>query len=571
MSLLKKKLLALMLVVVMSVMPLAACGGGGTKQGEPIDLVMFSQLANFSGEMQGWGAEVLRERFNVNVTIVSDVAGTLQTRMENGFLGDIILFGNDGDGYRDASEAGLLFDWEQDNLLATYGYYIYTYFPHALGKNKAITGTLHGFGNNVAGSMGDHDAFFYYPHLRWDLYKQLGMPVINTLEDFIPVLEQMVALEPTTALGTKTYAVSSFPDWDGDMVMMVKSTPALYGWYEFHMGLYCVNTGQWQSAFHPEEDGGWYLRALRFYNKLYQKGLYDPDSMTQTWDDVAGKYLSGAAMFNIFSWIAGNFNTDAHKAEGKIMMPVVAQDQKNTTFGLNVYGGNRPWAIGANSHYPELAMQIINWLASPEGVLTYNYGPQGVTWDYDENGEPYMTELGIAAMEDGDNTIIMYGEWEGPYSQGTFQHNNTTWAIDATNPYSPAGNSFNWETWESSILSREVSEIEQTWRDWSGYSRVDDWLIANGHRSVSIATTYSTSAKPPELQVVWSRLQTTLKDGSWRAIYANSDEEFDAIVAEMTAEAYSIGLDEAIEWMLIEVDRRRAAEDAVTGITRTFN
>jgi len=567
----KKRLLALIIVVVMLLPTLSACGGGGTKQGEPIDLVIFTQLANFSGEMQGWGAEVLRDKFNVNITIVSDTAGTLQTRMEAGFLGDIILFGHDGDAYRDASEAGLLFDWEEDALLATYGKYIYTYFPHALGKNKAITGTLHGFGHNIAGNMGDHDQFFYYPHLRWDLYKQLGMPVINTLEDFIPVLEQMVALEPLTALGTKTYAVSSFPDWDGDMVMMVKSTAALYGWYEFHMGLYCVTTGQWQNAFHPEEDGGWYLRALRFYNKLYQKGLYDPDSMTQTWDDVVGKYLSGAAMFNIFSWIAGNFNTEAHKAEGKIMMPVVAQDQKNTTFGLNVYGGNRVWAIGANSHYPELAMQIINWFASPEGVLTYNYGPLGVTWDYDDDGEPYMNALGIAALEDGDNTIIKYKNWEGPYSQGTFQHNNSTWAIDSVNPYSPSGNTFNWETWESTILNREVSEIEQTWRDWSGYNRVDDWLIANDHRSISIATTYSPSPRPPELQVVWSRLQTTLKDGSWRAIYANSDEEFDAIVAEMTAEAYAIGLEDAIEWMMVEVNRRRAAEDAVTGISRTFN
>ena len=577
-----RKLTALILTAIMLISLVASCGdsGGSNNTGDDdgtlsihhqrptIDLVIYSQLANFSGVMTGWGAEILREKFNVSITIISSPPGTFQTRMEAGFLGDIILFGSDGDEYKDAAEAGLLFDWMEDDLLADYGYYIYTYFPYALGKNQAITGTLHGFGHNIAASATDHAAFYYYPHIRWDLYTQLGRPVINTLEDFIPVLEQMVALEPTTSLGTRTYGVSSFPDWDGDMVMMVKSTAALYGWEEFHIGLYDVNTQTWQSALHPEDEGGWYLRCLRFYNKLYQKGLFDPDSMTQTFDDVTGKYLSGAAMFNIFSWIADYFNTDAHKEADKIMMPVVAQDQKNLADGLGVYGENRVWAIGANSNYPELSMEIINWFSSPEGVLAYNYGPQGVTWDYDEDGEPYMTQLGMQAQLDGENTVIEYGNWSGAYDSGTFEHNNTTWALDAINPYSPGGNSFNWEFWDSTLLNRIVTPIEQSWRDWTGFVQPDDWFISEGRRSVAISSVYSPSRKSPEMQVIWSRLQSTIKDGSWRAIYANSDAEFDSVVAQMVSDAYQFGFAEAVEWMQGEVIARRDAENAVAATQR---
>ena len=560
----KIKIIAVILTVALLLPIAVSCSGGGgsSRNREEINLVVYSQLANYSGIMGGWGAEILKEKFNVTFTIIDDPSGTFDTRMESGFLGDIIIFGSDGDEYKDAAAAGLLFDWMEDDLLRDYGLNIATYFPYALGKNQSITGTLHGFGHNIAGNAEDHAAYYYYPHLRWDLYVELGKPEINTLEDFIPVLEAMVALEPVSSVGTKTYAVSSFPEWDGDMVMMVKSTAALYGWEEFNFGLYNVNTQEWESCLEPD---GWYVRCLRFYNQLYQRGLYDPDSMTQTWDNVVEKYTTGAAMFNIFKWIAEVFNTDAHKEQGKIMMPVVAQDQLNLADGLNVYGGNRPWAIGATSNYPELCMEIIDWFSTPEGVLCYNYGPQGVTWDYDENGEPYMTPLGIQSQIDKENTIIEYNGYSGTYRRGTFEHNNTTWSLDAVNPESPSGQTFNWEFWESTNLSRPVTPIEQSWRDWTGFTQPDDWFTAEGRKSVAIASTYTAERKSRELNTIWTSLQTTIKDGSWRAIYANSDAEFDAIVDEMIRTAYEYGFAEAKEWCENEALRRKAAEDAVTG------
>ncbi|MCL2662494.1 MAG: hypothetical protein FWE83_04095 [Oscillospiraceae bacterium] len=572
-----KKLLAVLLVFVLLVPIIAGCtngadqngaqgdgepGDGTVHTGEPIDLIIYSQLANFSGQMTGWGAEILRDKFNVNITIINNsVDGTFQTRMEGGFLGDIVIFGNDGEDYRDASAAGLLFNWEEDALLWDYGSFIADNFMHALTKNKGITGILHGFGHSIAGNAGDHQAFYYYPHLRFDLYQQLGYPEINTLEDFIPVLAAMVELEPTTPLGNKTYAVSSFTDWDGDMVMMVKSTAALYGWEEFHIGLYCTQTQEWQGAL---QEGGEYLRALKFYNTLYQMGLYDPDSMTQTWDDIREKYLNGQAMFNIFSWIADFYNTEENMEAGRMMRPVLAADQVNLADGLNVFGGNRVWSIGANSNYPELCMEIINWFATPEGVLSYNYGPKGVTWDLDENGEPFLTELGMTVHEDDEETVITFLGYTGSYRVGEFQHNNTTWALDAVNPESPSGQTFNYTHWESTELARVVRPIEQAWRDWSGFVKEDDFIRNNGF-TVAIASTYSESRKDRELITVWEQVINTVRQGSWRAIYANSDAEFDVHVARMIEDAYAFGYEQCVEWILIEVDLRRQAEADVSG------
>jgi multiple sugar transport system substrate-binding protein/putative aldouronate transport system substrate-binding protein len=567
-----KKITAFILMAAMAI-SLASCASpntnvpGATGEGrlagvipqQTVELVIYSQLANFSGRQIGWAAEILKEKFNVNIVIINEMDGTFQTRMENGNLGDIVIFGNDGNEYQDAVAAGMLLDWEEDGLLEDYGPYIYKYMGNALEKNRTISGgTVYGFGHNVAGSADNHEGFFYYPSLRWDLYQELGYPEINTLEDFIPVLEKMVELAPVSDVGTKAYGVSFFPDWDGNMVMMVKATAALYGYDEFHFGLYDTKTQTFEGALEP---GGQYLRALKFYNTLFQKGLLDPDSMTQTFNDMIEKYTNGAAHFNIFEWMASPFNTLENMEAGKMMRPVAAKDQRNITYGLNVFGGNRVWSIGAKTHYRELCMTIIDWFSSPEGVLTYNYGPRGLCWDYDEDGNTFMTPLGLDAQQDEENTIINYGNYNGTYRDGQFQHNNTTWNTMAVNPESARGEVFKYEKWDSTLKNKFVYPIEQSWRDYTGFNSEDEYLERNGHISVSIGSQYSQSKRNNELETTWLQVAQCIVSGTWSAIYAASDAEFDSIVEKMISDAKAYGYDECIEWTLKEAEARKEAED----------
>ena len=182
---------AVFLILLAGLIILTGCSRGKDNQ-EPVTLTVYSQLANYSGEMTGWFAQELLERFNVKVIIVPDADGVYETRMESGNLGDIILWGSDGDQYLGAVEAGLLFDWEEDNLLDEYGPYIKENMPFALEKNKRISGgTLYGFGHDVAYSSDDHEAFFYTWDIRWDLYKKLGYPEVKDLDDYLQLLIAM--------------------------------------------------------------------------------------------------------------------------------------------------------------------------------------------------------------------------------------------------------------------------------------------------------------------------------------------------------------------------------------------
>ena len=585
-----KRVLSLVLIAAM-VLSMAACSKdetetatSTTKRGEttesqesststsdkPIELVVYSQLANFSGEQQGWSAKLLLDKFNVKITIIPDTDGVFDTRMEAGNLGDIVVFGSTGNDYQRAVKAGMLFDWNKYNLLENYGSYINEHMQSALNANKKLTSTitdgesdtLYGFGHSVASSADTHEEFFYTWDIRWDLYKELGYPVVKDLDDLVTLFERMKEICPTDENGNPTYAVSIWPDWDGNMVMYVKAfATAYYGYDEMQLGLYDPDTGTMHDAL---EENGPYLTALKFFNTLYQKGLLDPNSMTQTYDGMSEKLKCGGVFFSIFNY-AGSlaYNTDTHLSEGKYMYTMVPEDAVPLCYGMSPYGGNRVWTIGANTEYPELCMEIINFLSTPEGVMDYLYGPKGLTWDIDENGWAYFTEFG--KKTNADNQTPMTEEEAGIYAGGTYhdgelQINNTTWSSNEVNPET-TGDTYNKETWRS-VTSVVSYEIQQDWIDYTGCASIHDYM-ENLEYKVAPATEYSEPAMDDEFEVTWKQVTTCIVDYSWKAIYAKSDKEFEYLVSEMIKKANAYGYEQCKQWSVDEAAKRHEMEEEV--------
>lgn len=551
-----KKIVAVLLVSVM-VLSLAGCSKSNTAS-EPITLTVFSQLANYSGEQIGWFADEMLERFNVKLNIIPESDGTFDTRMEAGNLGDIVVFGSAGKEYKAAVAGGYLLDWNEDDMLNEYAPYIAENMKSALEKNVSINsdGKLHGIGHAIATSSENHQDFFYTWDLRWDLYKELGYPAINSLDDLANVLAQMQELCPTDDKGNKTYGVSLWPDWDGNMVMYVKAmATAYYGYDELHLGLYDSDTGRFYGAL---EEGGPYLEMLKFFNTLYQKGLLDPDSMTQTYTEMNDKVLNGGVFFSIFNYSGSlTYNTEAHLAENKMMCTYKPEEASPIAYGMDVGGGNRIWAIGAKTEYPELCLEIINWLCTPEGKMISEYGPKGLTWDYDEEGNTYFTELGAAAIKDIETELP---DGKGTFGDGRQQINNITWAADASNPDSN-GETYNWQNWKSN-LAEASCDIEQDWRDFTGCTTLQEYL-GKGNYKVAPATTYTDGVRNDELEVAWNQVTDCIVTGSWNAIYAATDAEYEAVVAQMIADAYEYGYEDCLAWNENEAAIRHGLEEAV--------
>jgi multiple sugar transport system substrate-binding protein/putative aldouronate transport system substrate-binding protein len=371
---------------------------------------------------------------------------------------------------------------------------------------------------------------------------------------YLDVLKKMVDYAPKGDSGLPAYAFSLFPDWDGTMVMSVKCMGAFYGYDEFGMGLYNAETNTFQPLL---EEGGYYLRGLKFFNKAYQMGILDPDSATQTMSDVTNKYVDGRVYWSLFSWLGpSNYNTQERLAEGKGIFAVAAKDQKNIVYGTTVYGGDRIWTIGAKAKYPERIMELINWLSTPDGVMQSTYGPRGITWDYDANNKAYLTDLGLAAQTNP-NVEMPAEAGGGLWQDGQNKINNTTYTLDEINPVT--GEKFNRDFW-SSELSRDPPLAKRRWQEAMGVLSEDEYLTKNGYRAVVIASDFVKDVgRTMELEQRYTQVSQAIKDGSWRAMYAKSDVEFNRLVAEMISQAKGLGYDECIAWDIADAAKRAAA------------
>ena len=557
-----ERLLAVALVVAMMCGFFAGCG----KKKETITLTIFSELANKSGEQIGWSAMMLKEKFNVVVNIIPSDEGVLETRMESGNLGDIVVWGGE-DNYKTALKAGLLYNWEEDNLVQEYGPYIYENMPYALEKNKELTSSitegasdaLYGFGHNVATDSANHEPFFYTWDIRWDLYKQLGYPQIKNLDDMVNVFKEMKKICPVDDNGNETYAASLWPDWDGDMVMYVKALgTAYYGYDEHGIGLYDSDTGTYYDAL--KKDGP-YLECLKFFNKLYQNNLLDPNSMTQTYDGMYEKVQAGGTFWSIFNYSGClGFNSEEHVAQDKMMTSLVPDEASPIVYGQSVFGGNRIWSIGANTEYPELCMEIINWLATPEMTMTYFYGPKDLCWYIDSTGYTHFTEFGKKAYFD--RSTSMEGDYagSGTFNDGCLQVNNTIWSMAAINPLSN-GESYNYEELKSNQVE-PACNTEKDWRERFNVSSTQEYMENHKYKVVP-ASKFSFDSKSDEFETVWESVTDVIVTYSWKAIYANSDAEFDQLVAEMIKQAEGYGYAQCVEWSVEQAAKRFEFEEAV--------
>lgn len=565
-KLFSKKLLSVLLASSMVIGSASALTGCGSKKNEVIKLNVYSQLANFSGKQIGWSADILKKKFNVELNIIPEGDGVFETRMTSGNLGDIVVWGADNDKYPLAVKNNLLFGWEDDNVLDEYGPYIKKNMPDALKKNKELTKTitngasdkLYGFGANVALNSKDHESFFYTWDTRWDLYKKLGYPKVKNLQDYHKMLKNMQKLCPSDDSGNKVYAVSLWPDWDDAMVMYVKAmATAYYGYDELALGLYDPTNGKYHDAL---EENGPYLEMLKWFNDLYQDGLIDPDSMTQTYDEMIAKVQNGGTLFSIFNYSGSlGYNTKEHTSAGKLMYCMKPEDASPIVYGMNTQGGDRVWSIGAKTEYPEKCMEIINYLATPEGRMTMEYGPKGYTWDYDDQKHAYLTDVGMKCQKDKNTT--MGGGYKGSYHDGELQINNVTWSLDASNPDSD-GETYNKESW-ASYNATPSSDIEKDWRDKTGCTTINEYM-EKGKYTVAPGTSFSKETQDTTLKTTWNQVTTEIKNSSWKAIYAKSDKQFDSVVAGMKKSAKKYGYDKCVEWSRNQASRRKALEDAIT-------
>ena len=151
-----------------------------------------------------------------------------------------------------------------------------------------------------------------------------------------------------------------------------------------------------QVQFSPKLDG--YRDYIALMADWYAAGLISPDFATKAvssntpTDDIVG---GQAAMY----WSSTTAMTTLASYEECDVQPIPAPvlNAGDLTHYDNVNASyvGRGTVISANCEHPELAAQLLDYLYSDDGILLAAYGVEGVSFEYDDDGTPQITDLVI--------------------------------------------------------------------------------------------------------------------------------------------------------------------------------
>ena len=505
-------------------------------------LTVFVQqsVSNNFGMWNGWGAEKLFEDTGIRLNFYPNGSGRgkmLQQYMAAGTLPDLIGF--------ETSQVQLLLDSGLLLPLNQYEEQLPSVF-HTKEYEKALEYFLENYGGKenklylLPVGVGEkaEEEYDFMPMLQWQPYEQVGRPNIETLNDYLDVVESMLQYRSTTALGDRVYGFSLFSEWDEYTAKEAGSLSYLYG----------IDTGMVSSLMELDmkseklsavtSENSFYKKALHFYFEANQRGLLDPDSRTQTYNNFKQKYDKGRILFSNYSWLTENYNAaQVEKGYGiNSYVAVVADDMKIYKKPDN-FLGNGYFGINSNSQNKEKVCQLLNWLYDPENISYLYNGPVGVTWEI-LNGEPVITEKGWDIIRNGNKE---YMPNQGGTFNGGLEPFHSLGLTEAT--VGENGYSISYRYWPSTLLKEDL-KLQKQVNEWRGGQNLTSYLKANdriiiGSNAVNLMPEASAS-----IRANCTKVGEVVRKLSWDMIYASDETQFEQLWQEMVKKSNELGMNE---------------------------
>ena len=398
----KKQMLAALMGVAMLSTLLAGCGGGdkegSSEEGGVKEFTAFFAVPgteiNDDNEIQQKIAEITGAKCKETWLTGQTAEEAVGTMIAGGEYPDFI---DGGDGMAQLYDAGALValddyiddypnikeyltDQEWDKLRQEDGHiYWINQFQNIYGEEKATTH--------------NDEAFWIQTRvLEW-----AGYPEVKTMDQYFDLIEAYQEANPTMEDGTENIPYTILcEDW---RYFCLENAPQFLDGYP-NDGSVIVD---------PEElkviDYNTTPTAVKYFQKLneeYHKGIVDPESFTQTYDEYIAKLSTGRVLGMIDQWwnFAYNVN-DSLKQQGLdeqgcdyVPLPITIEEgiQNKWHCSGSVLNEASGLAITTSCEDVEGALQFINDLLSQEVHDLRYWGVEGEDYEVDENGLFYKTE-----------------------------------------------------------------------------------------------------------------------------------------------------------------------------------
>lgn len=547
----RRKIIAMVLTMTM----LSGCGAANQTNEvshnveEDVILSAFIQqsVSSDSGIWYGWAAQKLYEDTNIKVDFYAtgtQVEQKLKQYIAAGTLPDIIGF-KDLDQAQMAMDAGLLLpldDYKEQlpAIFETKEYqkaiaYTQEYASDDTGKLYIMPTSIGPVSSN---------AYNWMPLLQWEAYKKVGSPGIETLEDYLDVVEKMVKAKPLTDQGEEVYGFSLFSDWDKYSALEIAALSFFYGIDTEYVSPLMETDVVNNETNSILRDNSIYRRALKFYFSANQRGLLDPDSRTQSYSNLEKKYSEGRIMFSWFSWLTGTYNdissgyvNNEKQPDGYMNIP--ADDMKIYEAPDQTIGRNWYFAISKNCKYIDKALEFVNWIYDPE-VEQYLYnGPEGCVWELGSDGEPKVTQEGWDIIDHKTEDIMPLSEG-GSLQDGIYPFNALGFQASTV---MEDGYTISYRYWPSSrgprdtLAQKEVNEM-------LGTGTIAEYLYENDMVAKSSMAVNMIPTASDEMKSKIGAIGEVVRDISWKMVYAEDEKQFEELWDDMVTKAQSLGMDQ---------------------------
>ncbi len=398
----KKQMLAALMGVAMLSTLLAGCGGGdkegSSEEGGVKEFTAFFAVPgteiNDDNEIQQKIAEITGAKCKETWLTGQTAEEAVGTMIAGGEYPDFI---DGGDGMAQLYDAGALValddyiddypnikeyltEQEWDKLRQEDGHiYWINQFQNIYGEEKATTH--------------NDEAFWIQTRvLEW-----AGYPEVKTMDQYFDLIESYQEANPTMEDGTENIPYTILcEDW---RYFCLENAPQFLDGYP-NDGSVIVDPDELKVI-----DYNTTPTAVKYFQKLneeYHKGIVDPESFTQTYDEYIAKLSTGRVLGMIDQWwdFAYNVN-DSLKQQGLdeqgcdyVPLPITIEEGIQNKWHcsgsvLNVSSG---LAITTSCEDVEGALQFIDDLLSQEVHDLRYWGVEGEDYEVDENGLFYRTE-----------------------------------------------------------------------------------------------------------------------------------------------------------------------------------
>ncbi|MBV9581842.1 MAG: hypothetical protein JO057_24945 [Chloroflexi bacterium] len=229
--------------------------------------------------------------------------------------------------------------------------------------------------------------FFWMLWAHQEMLDQVGAQLPTTADDFKRVVTQLNNPQAGVwDIGTQSN--NAFDIWNTSGGLYAAMFGAPNQWAE--------SGGKFTRSFETEQ----FKAAVGYARDLYAAGVYHPNSASNTilqarTDFTAGKFAFHHDGMTIDQWNQAKAINPAVKLRQPVP-PAGDGSKGHYWYGPGTFGFT---AINkrANADRVKEILRIMNYLAAPIGSEEYlllHYGVKGTDWDYDDKGNPTLTDKG---------------------------------------------------------------------------------------------------------------------------------------------------------------------------------